>query len=52
LQAEEDAHAQQLYAKRLREREEKERAYKARGRSNGGQENLQGKEKKDKCIVM
>jgi hypothetical protein len=60
LQAEEDAHAQQEYAKRLRERKEnleaKTRETKVvrfnEGRGGRQSTNQRNKEKKDKCIIM
>jgi hypothetical protein len=61
LQAEEDAHAQQEYAKRLRERENSEaKARKTEGvrfdKGRGGRQpegkNQRNTEKKDKCIIM
>jgi hypothetical protein len=60
LQAEEDAHAQQEYAKRLRQREERAETRQTKSvrfnEGHGGKrtegKNQQNKEKKDKCIIM
>jgi ubiquitin carboxyl-terminal hydrolase MINDY-1/2 len=54
LQAEEDAHARQVFAMRQREREEKEktRGLQSNGGRGGRQPEGENQQKKDKCIVM
>jgi hypothetical protein len=56
LQAEEDAYARQVYARRQHEREEKERlafqAQSGRGAGVTRRHDKETQEKKDKCIIM
>lgn len=56
LQAEEDAYARQVYARRQHEREEKERlAFQARSRRGAGvtrRHDKESQDKKDKCNIM
>lgn len=57
LQAEEDAHAQQVYARQQQEHQEKQRQQQLAAQARSGRRRVEGEngrngEKKDKCIIM